>query len=68
MLHEIYSYNQAVEDARCALAAEGRARYCTTNGAAVKTAIQVIATLKLHPAYYIIYDYTPGIALVEVGL
>lgn len=68
MLHEIYSYNQAVEDARRSLAAEGHVRYCTTNSAAVNTAKQVIATLKLHPSYYIIYDYTAGIALVEVGL
>ena len=68
MLHEIYSYNQAVEDARRSLAADGCVRYCTTNSAALNTARLVIATLKLHPSYYIIYDYTAGIALVEVGL
>ena len=68
MLHEVYTYNQAIEDARRTLATGGRARYCTTNAAAVNTANRVIAALGLHPSYYIIYDYATGVALVEVGL
>lgn len=67
MLHEVYTFNQAIEDACRTLAAGGRARYCTTNAAAVNTANRVIAALWLHPSYYIIYDYAAGIALVEVG-